>query len=59
MANLGPEAVTSTCLGHSRAREGKEMKNERRVSEVKEKKWDGFEMKMKGGEGGGGLNKWV
>ena len=46
VVNLGPEVVPSACLGHSRAREGKEMKNRRRrVSEVKEKKWDGFEMK--------------
>ena len=44
------------------------MKNRRkRVSEVKEKKWGGFEMKMKGEGGGGGggrevgvcLNRWV
>ena len=61
MSHLWPEVVPSACLGHSQAREGKEMKNgRRRVSEVEEKKWDGFEMKMKGeGGGGGGLNRWV
>ena len=40
------------CLNHARAGEEKEMKNGGgRVSKVKEKKWDGFEMKIKG-EGG-------
>ena len=27
VANMGPEAVPSTCLSHSRAKKGKEMKN--------------------------------
>ena len=48
-----PEVVPSACLNHVWAREGKEMKNGRgRVSD--EKKYDGFELKMKGEGGGGG-----